>query len=153
MTESRKRWQEPQVLQTSVHDVLSFDDQQAKTLGPPGLVSAGLLITGSETLPRDLHAGPRIPFPMTGDGSPSRRLSGPPVPASDVRLKEDIAVVGSTVHGLPLYAFRYRGQPGLYEGVMAQDVIEVRPDAVVIGSDGFYRVDYARLGIECRLIG
>lgn len=153
MTESRKSWQEPKVLQTSVHKVLSFDDRQGEPLGPPGWASPGPLITGSETLPRDLHAGPRLPFPMTGDGTPSGRVSGPPVPVSDIRLKEDVAVVGSTVHGLSLYTFRYRGQPELYEGVMAQDVIKVRPDAVLVGSDGFYRVDYARLGIECRLIG
>ncbi len=29
---------------------------------------------------------------------------------------------------------------------MAQDVLRVMPDAVVTGSDGFYRVDYEMLG-------
>jgi hypothetical protein len=33
---------------------------------------------------------------------------------------------------------------------MAQDVLGVMPEAVSIGADGFYRVDYARLGISLR---
>lgn len=66
---------------------------------------------------------------------------------SDRRLKTDIATVGTTVLGLPLYRFRYRGESDVYLGVMAQDVLEVMPDAVVVGPDGFYRVDYGRLGL------
>jgi hypothetical protein len=34
-------------------------------------------------------------------------------------------------------------------GVMAQEVLRVMPEAVAIGADGYYRVDYARLGIRC----
>jgi hypothetical protein len=66
---------------------------------------------------------------------------------SDVRLKTDIEQVGTTVYGLPLYHFRYKTGPARFEGVMAQDVLEVMPDAVVTGEDGYYRVNYARLGI------
>jgi Chaperone of endosialidase len=67
---------------------------------------------------------------------------------SDVRLKDDIAQVGSTVYGLPLFHFRYKGGSERFEGVMAQDVMQVMPDAVSVGNDGFYRVNYARLGIS-----
>lgn len=70
----------------------------------------------------------------------------PPLP-SDVRLKTEIERVGSTVLGLPLYRFRYHTGQERFEGVMAQDVLKVDPEAVVTGDDGFYRVDYARLGI------
>jgi hypothetical protein len=66
---------------------------------------------------------------------------------SDVRLKTDISQVGTTVYGLPLFHFRYKTGEERFEGVMAQDVLEVMPDAVSVGSNGFYRVDYARLGI------
>jgi hypothetical protein len=67
---------------------------------------------------------------------------------SDARLKTDIEQVGTTVYGLPLYHFRYKTGPERFEGVMAQDVLEVMPDAVVTGDDGFYRVKYGRLGIR-----
>ena len=37
-----------------------------------------------------------------------------------------------------------------FEGVMAQDVLKVMPEAVSIGADGFYRVNYTMLGIEMK---
>jgi hypothetical protein len=67
---------------------------------------------------------------------------------SDVRLKTDVEQVGTTVYGLPLYHFRYKTGPERFEGVMAQDVLEVMPDAVVTGEDSYYRVNYGRLGIR-----
>jgi endosialidase-like protein len=67
---------------------------------------------------------------------------------SDVRLKTDIEQVGTTVYGLPLYHFRYATGPERFEGVMAQDVLQVMPDAVRVGDDGHYRVKYAELGIR-----
>ncbi len=66
---------------------------------------------------------------------------------SDVRLKTDIEQVGTTVYGLPLFHFRYKTGEERFEGVMAQDVLDVMPDAVSRGSNGFYRVNYAKLGI------
>jgi hypothetical protein len=69
---------------------------------------------------------------------------------SDIRIKADITEVGTTVLGLPLYQFRYIDGTRRFEGVMAQDVIEKMPEAVIMGDDGFYRVNYARLGIKMR---
>ena len=68
---------------------------------------------------------------------------------SDIRLKTDIHRIGKTVFGLPLYKFEYRNELGQhYVGVMAQDVLKVKPEAVSMGSDGFYRVNYDMLGIS-----
>lgn len=67
---------------------------------------------------------------------------------SDIRLKENINRIG-TENGIPIYSFSYRADPehNLYRGVMAQDVILTRPDAVI--DDGEYMaVDYGKLGIE-----
>jgi len=80
----------------------------------------------------------------------SRTPPGPPPHPSDIRLKTDIERIGTGAHGLPLYTFRYIGEPGCYEGVMAQDVLPIMPEAVRVGADGFYRVDYAMLGIPFR---
>lgn len=71
---------------------------------------------------------------------------------SDRRLKEDITDVGTTVYGLRLYRFRYRDREGIYEGVMADDVVRVKPSAVSYGEDGFLRVDYRSLGLEMRQV-
>lgn len=120
-----------------------FGPNPGPVLGPiPGPV---LGPTGRQFLSDAPVFGPALSsFPVFA-------ADGPPVP-SDLRLKEDVTPLGSTVNGLPLYTFRYRGQQALYQGVMAQDVLEVRPDAVVVDADGFYRVDYAKLGIEFRRI-
>jgi hypothetical protein len=79
---------------------------------------------------------------------------GPSLPddevISDLRLKEDVSRIGTTVFGLPLYTFRYLDREGVYEGVMAQDVLGVWPDAVSVGPEGFYRVNYGKLGIAMR---
>jgi hypothetical protein len=69
---------------------------------------------------------------------------------SDIRLKADVSEVGAKVMGLPLYQFRYLDGTDRFEGVMAQDVIAKMPEAVIMGDDGYYRVDYARLGIRMR---
>lgn len=72
----------------------------------------------------------------------------PPKKPSDSRLKENVARIGTTRHGLPLYTFSYRGRPEVYAGVMAQDVLEVRPDAVSLSDSGYYAVDYRKLKLR-----
>ena len=67
---------------------------------------------------------------------------------SDRRLKRDLVALGTLDNGLALYRFRYTWSDIVYVGVMAQDVLLVQPDAVVTGADGFYRVDYAALGLR-----
>jgi len=72
---------------------------------------------------------------------------------SDLRLKHDVHRVGTTVFGLPLYHFKYLRKSETYEGVMAQDVLEVMPGAVSVGADGYYRVNYNTLGMSMRQVG
>ena len=60
---------------------------------------------------------------------------------SDIRVKKNIRQVGALENGLPVYAFQYAwGSPTII-GLMAQDVEQVNPDAVVeIG--GIKHVNY-----------
>jgi hypothetical protein len=67
---------------------------------------------------------------------------------SDVRLKEDIVPLDRLGDALRLYRYRYMWSPQQYVGVMAQEVAETNPEAVVYGSDGYLRVNYARLGLR-----
>lgn len=69
---------------------------------------------------------------------------------SDRRLKKDIQHVGfDEKTQLPLYQFRYRDDPKnrLFVGVMSDDAGDYMPSAVVLGPDGYERVDYEKLGI------
>ena len=69
--------------------------------------------------------------------------------SSDIRLKQDIVLLGRLDNGIGVYRFRYRGNDHTaYVGVMAQDVQTIVPNAVSRGRDGYLRVDYDKLGLE-----
>jgi hypothetical protein len=74
--------------------------------------------------------------------------AGPSLEPSDIRLKTNVSRTGTTVFDLPLYRFSYLGGDQMFTGVMAQDVLDVMPDAVSCDASGFYHVDYGMLGIE-----
>lgn len=63
---------------------------------------------------------------------------------SDRRLKEGIARVGTARNGLPVYSFQYKGDGATHYGFMADEVMQVRPDAVQADANGFLMVDYSR---------
>lgn len=82
------------------------------------------------------------------DDDDDKKKPPPPPAPSDVRLKENITRIGTTANGLPFYTFSYIGKPEVYAGVMAQDVLGVMPEAVLLDSSGFYKVDYAKLDLR-----
>ncbi len=61
---------------------------------------------------------------------------------SDIRLKENICPVGKLDNGLTVYRFNYIGNPQTQIGLIAQEVKEFRPEAVIKGEDGYWRVNY-----------
>merc|ERR1719232_251532 len=91
--------------------------------------------------------------------SMSMSMPTPPL-ISDERLKRDINPVGKSPSGIPTYTFKYREDArdvlgdevdaeSIYFGVMAQDLIELAPAAVVKSSvDGYYRVDYSGIDVD-----
>jgi hypothetical protein len=68
---------------------------------------------------------------------------------SDCRLKENIVSIGKSETGINIYHFNYIGQDGLYEGVMAQELLDTEFEAaVIIGEDSMYKVDYSKLDVK-----
>jgi hypothetical protein len=67
---------------------------------------------------------------------------------SDIRLKHDIALLGYLDSGLGFYRFSYNGSDKAFVGVMAQEVQQATPEAVVRGSDGYLRVNYEKLNLK-----
>ena len=65
---------------------------------------------------------------------------------SDARIKDNIEYVGME-NGFKTYEFNYLGRDNRYRGVMAQEVMLERPDAVDM-KDGFYRVNYDAIGVQ-----
>jgi hypothetical protein len=64
---------------------------------------------------------------------------------SDRRVKENVKRIGKLANGLATYAFNYIGDTVRRFGVMAQEVVGVRPDAVVITPNGYMAVDYRKV--------
>ena len=67
---------------------------------------------------------------------------------SDRRLKNNISKIGESPSGLNIYSFEYNDKKfgeGIWQGVMSD---EITKDAVVVGDDGYDRVDYSMLDVE-----
>lgn len=78
-------------------------------------------------------------------------LMAPTGTFSDVRMKENITPVGFLPNGLPVYEFEYKPEfkdiagHGKHIGVMAQEVEQVIPEAVITASNGYKMVNYGAL--------
>ena len=69
---------------------------------------------------------------------------------SDIRFKRDIQLLATLEDRMKIYSFRYHWSDKIFVGIMAQDCLE-HPEwkkAVCIRPDGFYGVDYAKLGLQ-----
>ena len=67
--------------------------------------------------------------------------------ASDIRLKENIKYIGQT-NGLNIYEYNYIWSKDKYRGVMAQELLDVKPEAVSVSMNGYYLVDYSQLDVN-----
>jgi len=92
---------------------------------------------------------PPTPPPPTPPPPPP---SGPMGPMSDIRLKKDIKQLYVSDMGLNVYEFRYNelytNDETLWIGVMAQDVLNVKPEAVFVAENGYYGVNYDLLDVD-----
>lgn len=73
------------------------------------------------------------------------------VETSDARLKTDLAWQGMR-GGVSVWQWRYRDRPGRYEGVLAQEMLALRPAAVTFRGDGMLAVRYAGLPVAFRQV-
>lgn len=64
---------------------------------------------------------------------------------SDIRLKRDIRRIGEMASGLPVYSYRYVFSDAPQIGVMAQEALLVKPEAVLLHPSGYLMVNYGLL--------
>ena len=67
---------------------------------------------------------------------------------SDIRLKDDIKLIGQSPSGINIYSFTYKGDNKTYQGVMAHQV----PHASIVNTNGYLMVDYSKLDVEFKEI-
>jgi len=84
-------------------------------------------------------AGPSIFGQVAGAGLSAYSMMG-----SDIRMKEDIKLVGKSPMGIKIYNFKYLGDDKTYQGVMAHQV----PQAAEVDDNGYLMVDYSKLDVD-----
>ncbi len=67
---------------------------------------------------------------------------------SDIRLKDNIELVGKSPSNINIYNFTYLNNPKVYQGVMAHEV----PWASVKHKNGYLMVDYNKVDVEFKKI-
>jgi hypothetical protein len=91
-------------------------------------------------------AGTQGASALAGGGASSASMA-----SSDITLKENIKLIDNK-KGFNIYEFNYKNDPKTkYEGVMAQEVQKIMPEAVV-EKDGYLAVNYDKIGIEFKKI-
>lgn len=74
---------------------------------------------------------------------------------SDANLKENIKKIGTSKKGVAIYEFEYKNKnlgEGVFQGVMAQDLLDSNPEAVLSDDNGFLSVDYSKIDVEFKRI-
>lgn len=71
---------------------------------------------------------------------------------SDLRLKENVSIVDTMPDGINIYEFNYIGDDTTYRGVIAQDIANTYPEAIVVDDSGYMKVDYSKLGIQMEVV-
>jgi hypothetical protein len=66
---------------------------------------------------------------------------------SDARLKRNITKTGTHPLGFGIYEFKYLWSDVAHAGVLAQEVAEQAPHAIVRGPGGYLGVNYGALGM------
>jgi hypothetical protein len=85
---------------------------------------------------------------VVGAPSPFGQITGALTAAapffSDIRLKENINLIGKSPSGINIYTFNYKGDDQVYQGVMAHQV----PYAAILDNSGYLKVDYSKIDVE-----
>ena len=67
---------------------------------------------------------------------------------SDKRLKYDIVPIGISPSGINIYEFGFEPVGPRYQGVLAQEIMELYPDAIILNNDGYYAVIYDKIDVD-----
>lgn len=103
-------------------------------------------------LPQGMNSSTTSPKPdntgglLSGIGS----IASAAALLSDERTKSDIETVAYDTKGRRWATWRYNWEDPRVRhfGLIAQETIKTDPDAVLMGADGFYRIDYSKLTVN-----
>lgn len=128
------------------NQLLGQDQQRAGSLFGliPGLTPTQLDVTGPmNTYMGAQNAARQANASMTNGMYQALGQIGSAFIGSDRRIKAEISRVGTLDNGLPVYLYRYKDGGPMQIGLMAQDVQQVNPEAVIEVDGGLLAVNYA----------
>ena len=76
------------------------------------------------------------------------QVATPFIIKSDRRLKENIKKIGKSISGLNIYKYNYIGKAKQYIGAMADEVMQVKPEAVVTMDNGYLGINYSLIDVD-----
>ena len=82
-----------------------------------------------------------------GRGRASREARSTDLGFSDIRLKENVELIGKSPSNINIYKFNYKDSSTTYQGAMAHEV----PWASVKHSNGYMMIDYNKIDVEFKL--
>lgn len=121
---------------TAPLDLLNFETGQYAQLQPGNYI--GQHQVGTQTTKNSGGLGSQL---LNIGGKIAAAYAG----ASDIRLKRDIERVGTLASGIGIYAYRYLWSQIRETGVLAQEVLKVKPEAVMRHPSGYLMVNYGAL--------
>ena len=129
---------------------INFGETQGRYQGLDliGIQQANLNRQTQETINRNQANATKTAAKWQAAGS---ALGGIASAFSDILLKTNIKFENKIINNLPIYSFEYKNNKygiGRFEGVMAQDVEKIYPEAVNISFEGYKMVNYSKIGIE-----
>jgi hypothetical protein len=89
------------------------------------------------------HSGPGG---YGGTGRASREARSTDLGFSDIRLKENVELIGKSPSNINIYKFNYKNIPTTYQGAMAHEV----PWASVKHDNGYMMIDYSKIDVELK---
>ena len=86
----------------------------------------------------------------TAPGGPDGKSQSRGAMRSDIQLKENITYINQSPNGHSIYEWNYKGEPKSrrYQGVMAQELLQTAPEAVVTMDNGYLGVDYGKIDVD-----
>ena len=81
-------------------------------------------------------------------GTSLAQTATPFILASSKKVKDNIVKIGESIQGYNVYKFSYKGSPRRYVGVIAEEIQQTKPEAVVTMPSGIIGVNYDLIDVN-----
>lgn len=100
-----------------------------------------------------MHNGCWCPTSFCGNWCYDNSCAGCGGGKSDISYKENIKLIGKSASDINIYEFNYIGEEGLYQGVIAQELVGTKfENALSLNNEGKYLVDYNQIDVQFKRI-